>query len=233
MALAGKIAIVTGGTGGLGRVVVRGLLDAEATVLIPHREKEGEDPVLRGLQSLSPRIIAYAADLTVEGEVERFIDSVLARAGRIDILVHAAGAYAGGDRVEETPAAVWDRMMALNLRTAFLVCRGVLPSMRKQGFGRIITIGAMPAVRPSPNRAAYAVSKRGVITLTEVIAEEVKGTGITANVIAPGTILTDANREPGADTSAWVTPQEITRLILHLCSDDARLINGTTIRMFG
>ena len=233
MALAGKIAIVTGGTGGLGRVVVRGLLDAEATVLIPHREKEGEDPVLRGLQSLSPRIVAYAADLTVEGEVERLIDSVLRRAGRIDILVHAAGAYAGGDRVEETPAAVWDRMMALNLRTAFLVCRGVLPSMRKHGFGRIITIGAMPAVRPSPKRAAYAVSKRGVITLTEVIAEEVKGTGITANAIAPGTILTDANREPDADTSSWVTPQEITRLILYLCSDDARLINGTTIRMFG
>jgi len=233
MALAGKIAIVTGGTGGLGRVVVRGLLDAEATVLIPHREKEGEDPALRGLQSLSPRIVAYAADLTVEGEVERLIDSVLRRAGRIDILVHAAGAYAGGDRVEETPAAVWDRMMALNLRTAFLVCRGVLPSMRKHGFGRIITIGAMPAVRPSPKRAAYAVSKRGVITLTEVIAEEVKGTGITANAIAPGTILTDANREPDADTSSWVTPQEITRLILYLCSDDARLINGTTIRMFG
>jgi NAD(P)-dependent dehydrogenase (short-subunit alcohol dehydrogenase family) len=233
MALAGKIAIVTGGTGGLGRVVVRGFLDAEATVVVPHREKAGEDPVLRELQSLSPQIVAYAADLTVEAEVERFIDAVLRRAGRVDILVHAAGAYAGGERVEDTPTAVWERMMALNLRTAFLICRGVLPSMRKQGYGRIITIGAMPAVRPSPRRAAYAVSKRGVITLTEVIAEEVKGTGITANVIAPGTILTDANREPAADTSAWVTPQEITRLILHLCSDEARLINGTTIRMFG
>jgi NAD(P)-dependent dehydrogenase (short-subunit alcohol dehydrogenase family) len=101
--------------------------------------------------------------------------------------------------------------------------------------GRIVNIAAMPALVPSTKRAAYAVSKRGVAALTELIAEETKATGITCNAIAPSIILTEANVRamPGADAAKWVKPEEIAKLILFLCSSDARPISGNVIRMFG
>jgi NAD(P)-dependent dehydrogenase (short-subunit alcohol dehydrogenase family) len=110
-----------------------------------------------------------------------------------------------------------------------------LPSMRDRGFGRIITIGAMPALKPTAKRGPYQVSKRAVITLTESIAEEVKGTGITANAIVPSTIITPENVEsmPDADRSKWVSPEEIVALAAFLCTPEARSVNGNTIKIFG
>jgi NAD(P)-dependent dehydrogenase (short-subunit alcohol dehydrogenase family) len=107
--------------------------------------------------------------------------------------------------------------------------------MRKQGFGRIVSIAAMPALRPAPGRAAYAVSKGSIVTLTEAIHEEVKGSGITVNAIAPSTLLTEANKAsmPDADTTAWVPLSEVVALIHYLCSDEARSVSGNVIRIFG
>jgi NAD(P)-dependent dehydrogenase (short-subunit alcohol dehydrogenase family) len=115
------------------------------------------------------------------------------------------------------------------------MCRAVLPTMRSQELGRIVNIASMHALSPKPNAAAYAVSKRGVVTLTEAIAEETKGSGITANAIAPSLILTEANKKsmPGSDFSRWVTPEEIADTIFFLCSDGARSISGNVIKVFG
>ena len=126
-------------------------------------------------------------------------------------------------------------MISLNTTTAFLMSRACIPGMRAKGYGRIINIAALPAVRPTAERAAYAVAKRGVVTLTEVLHQELKGSGITVNAIAPGILLTEANRRsmPGADTTRWVTPAEIAQLILFLCSDDARSISGNTVMVTG
>jgi len=103
------------------------------------------------------------------------------------------------------------------------------------GFGRIVNIAAMPALLPAPRRGAYTVSKAGIVTLTEVIHQEVKGSAITVNAIAPSILLTEANRAsmPGADTSKWVPLSEVASLILYLCSDEARSVSGNTIRIFG
>jgi NAD(P)-dependent dehydrogenase (short-subunit alcohol dehydrogenase family) len=126
-------------------------------------------------------------------------------------------------------------MMAMNLKTTFLMCRAALPAMRKQLFGRIVNIASVHALVPKANASAYAVSKRGVVTLTEAVAEETKGSGITANAIAPSMILTEANKHsmPTADFSKWVTPEEIADTIVFLCSDGARSISGNVIKVFG
>jgi NAD(P)-dependent dehydrogenase (short-subunit alcohol dehydrogenase family) len=223
-----RTVIVTGGGGALGSVLVRRFLDVGARVAVPHHGKERP-------AALPAAVFARPADLTDATDVDGFARDAIASFGPIDILVNAAGGYEGGSRIEETSVGEWENMLNLNARTAFLMSRAVLPEMRRNRFGRIISIAAMPALRPAARKGAYAVSKRAVITLTETIAEEVKGSGVTANAIAPGIILTEANRQsmPDADVGRWVTPGEIASVVLFLASEDARSVNGTTLTMFG
>jgi NAD(P)-dependent dehydrogenase (short-subunit alcohol dehydrogenase family) len=163
------------------------------------------------------------------------MDGVMEKFGSIDFLINTAGGYIGGKQIEDVTVEEWDGIMNLNLKATFLACRGALRVMREKHFGRIVNIAAMTALTPAARKGPYAVSKRGVITLTETIAEEVRGTGITANAIAPSTILTEANKQsmPKADVSKWVTPEEIARLILYLCSDEARSISGNVFKIYG
>jgi len=231
--LSGKVAIVTGGAGALGAVLVGKLLASGAAVAIPlHRDGLLPAP-LRDVPS--DRLLAASADLTQESQVSAFVASVLGRWQRVDILVNAAGGYAGGRVVEEVSMSEWESMMSSNLQTAFLMSRAVLPAMRAQGFGRIISIAAMGGLSPGARRAPYQIAKRGVVTLTESIAEEVKGTGVTANAIAPSIILTEANKAsmPGGDFSRWVRPEDIGALILYLCSREAGAISGNAIKIYG
>ncbi len=223
-----KTAVVTGGTGALGAAVVQELVSCGLEVAVPVVPGHGA-PVT------SSHVRFHPADLRKEEDVSMFVRTIRSALGGIDVLVNVAGGYAGGRRVEETPVSEWDAMMELNLKTAFLMCRAVLPLMREEGFGRIVNIAAMPVIRPAAKKGAYAVSKGGVASLTEAIHEEVKGSGITVNAIAPSTLLTDANKAsmPDADTSAWVPPAEVARLISFLCSDEARSVSGNIIRVFG
>jgi len=231
--MASRVAIVTGGTGGLGQAVVKEFLAAGMAVAIP---VSTETKVGSSARSLSEgRTLTLRADLRSEAAVKGFIARVVEELGGVDYLVNLAGGYAGGNLLEDTSLEEWEGMMDLNLKTAFLMTRGVLPLMKGRHFGRIINISAMPALVPGARGAAYAVSKKGIAALTEVTHEEVKGTGITVNAIAPGIIVTDANRTsmPDADVSQWVTPEEISRLILYLCSVEARSVSGNVLRVFG
>lgn len=231
--MAKRVAIVTGGTGGLGQTVVRDFLAAGIPVAIPlstgNRATSGPEIFPGEGTFLRP------ADLRDETSVRTFIESAEQEFGQVDFLVNIAGGYAGGKSIEEITLEEWEGMLDLNLKTTFLMTRGVLPLMKKRGFGRIINIAALPAVVPSAKKAAYAVSKRGVVALTELTHEEVKGSGITVNAIAPGIIDTEANRKTMGekDAARWVTPAEISRLIQYLCSDDARPVSGNIIRAFG
>jgi NAD(P)-dependent dehydrogenase (short-subunit alcohol dehydrogenase family) len=229
-----ETAVISGGAGALGQVLVQEFLRRGYHVAVPTRPggttgQQGSD-VMAGAG-----VLKVSADLAREDDVRHFVDRVTQVFGMIGVLVNAAGGYAGGNLVEETSVEEWDRMLSTNLKSAFLLSRSVLPGMRARKFGRIVNIAAMSAVIPAPRRAAYAVSKRGVVTLTEILAEETRGAGITVNAIAPGTIRTDANIRsmPGADTGVWVSPEEIARLALFLCSDDGRSISGNVIRVSG
>jgi len=226
-------AIVTGGTGTLGRVVASALMNNGMRVAIPFR------PGSRG-EPLPPpgddgALFLRESDISTESGASAFVREAAEKFGGVGILVNCAGGYAGGEKIGEVSSATFEEMLTANLRTAFLMCSAVLPLMRNAKHGRIISIAAMAALAPAASRGAYAIAKRGVITLTETIAEEVKGTGITANAIAPSIIVTPANRAsmPSADASRWVTPEEIAALVLFLCSDDARSLSGNVLKVYG
>ena len=226
-------AIVTGGTGALGRVVASVLVNNGIRVAIPVRPGSALTSI--PAPGDGDRIIRRESDIATEEGASAFVRGIASEFGGVGILVNCAGGYAGGEKIGEVPLATFDGMLTVNLRTAFLMCGAVLPLMRKANHGRIVSIAAMAALAPAASRGAYAIAKRGVITLTETIAEEVKGTGITANAIAPSIIVTQANRAsmPRADVSRWVTPEEIAAIVLFLCSEDARSVSGNVVKVYG
>jgi NAD(P)-dependent dehydrogenase (short-subunit alcohol dehydrogenase family) len=235
MTFSGKTAIVTGGTGALGSECVKQLLELNLNVAIPYTSEQSLSKASGGVQHPSRNVLTLRTDLTKQNEVRGFVASVLKRFGSVEYLINTAGGYAGGNTIDQVNLEEWEGMLTKNARTAFLMSREVLREMLTKRFGRIVNIASMPALRPSAGKGPYAVSKRAVVTLTETIAEETRGSGITANAIAPSIILTEANRKsmPDADVSRWVTPQEIAQLAIYLCSDEARSISGNVVKIYG
>jgi NAD(P)-dependent dehydrogenase (short-subunit alcohol dehydrogenase family) len=141
----------------------------------------------------------------------------------------------GGQTVTETDLATWQRMLAMNLTSVFLCARAVSPLMTEQGSGKIIAVGARAGLHGAANMAAYSVSKGGVITLVEALAEELKEANVQVNCVLPSVIDTPANRRsmPGADPSHWVSPTEIARVILFLASDESDVVSGAAIPVYG
>ena len=231
----GKVAFVTGGTGGLGRVVCSALRDRGATVAIVYLHEEGLSSLPKSLRSSDDKLLLLKADVTDEQQVRSAFDQAIARFGTVDYLLNIAGGYMTRTPIAELSPEDWDHMMNMNLRSAFLCSREALKIMLKKGSGRIINISAMAGLKPSGRRGAYAISKGGVATLTKICADEVKGSGVTVNAIAPAIIATEANLRSasGDEASAWVKPGEIAELMLYLCSDSGRAINGAVINIYG
>jgi NAD(P)-dependent dehydrogenase (short-subunit alcohol dehydrogenase family) len=227
MQLNRRIVLVTGASGLLGRAVVPALRSAGASLAIPYHAPEPDAP-LRGLiGDGGPPVFAARANLFEPEEVRSFVRGTENSLGPVQVVVNLAGGYAGGKALEEHSIEEWDRMMTLNVRTAFLVIRETLPSMKRAGFGRIVNVSALPAIRSGAGRLAYAVSKRGVIALTEGLAEELKGSGVTVNAVAPSILRTSGDEGEGVLTS------DVAATILALCSPDQAAVNGNVIRMFG
>jgi NAD(P)-dependent dehydrogenase (short-subunit alcohol dehydrogenase family) len=226
-----RVAIVSGGTGALGTAVSRRLLSAGAVVCIPY----AVEAELQGLRAsldppLRPRLDAVRADVTDEGQFGKFVRGVLERHRRVDVLVNGVGGFAGGD-LASTTLADWQRMLTLNLTSAFIGCRGVLPAMIAARSGRIINIASRAVVPPGGGFIGYTVSKAGVITLTQALAQEVKRHGVTVNAVLPSTMDTPANRAamPDADRSSWVSPESVAEVIGYLASETASAVTGATI----
>jgi len=180
-------------------------------------------------------VLVHTADATQEGPVNDLVAAVIARWGRVDVLLNCVGEWMGGKRVWETEAETWDMVMALNLRAAFLLSRAVLPSMLQNGWGRIVHISSRMALEPQSLSVAYTISKMGLIRLTETLASEIKGTGVTANVIVPSFIDTPDSRAavPQVDFSRCVPAEAIAATMQFLCTDAARYVNGARIPMYG
>ncbi len=231
----GKTAIITGGTGALGSVVVKKFFDAGANIAIPYHSESSTKSLPKNVLEASDRLLLMQTDLSSHTQVGEFVEYVVRDFGSVHFLANIAGGYAGGTAIADVSLDEWESMMTMNLKTAFLMCREVLKPMTLQKSGRIVNIAAMPGLTSGAKKGPYAISKRAVITLTETIADELKGSGITANAIAPSVILTEANRHsmPNSDFGKWVTPEEIADLILFLCSDGARSMSGNVVKMFG
>jgi len=145
------------------------------------------------------------------------------------------GGFAGGQTVAATDDATWQRMLDMNLNSAFYAMRAALPALLAAGRGRIVAVGSKTAIEPVATLSAYGVSKAGLVALVRTLALELKGTGITANAVLPSVIDTPANRaaDPGADFSKWVAPESIAKLILWLASDATADVNGAVIPILG
>jgi NAD(P)-dependent dehydrogenase (short-subunit alcohol dehydrogenase family) len=230
-----RVVLITGATGALGSAVTREFAQTQARLALTGRSEQKLEHLMAETGLPAERALAVPADVTQADGVQALVEAIETHLGRVDALLNIAGGWRSGKPVGETSLKEWDHMLALNLHSAFLLSRAVVPSMVEAGWGRIVHISSRTAVAPRAKSAAYAVSKMGLITLTEVIAAEVKGSGVTANVILPSTIDTPANRAsmPKADPDKWVPPQRIAATMRFLCSDAAASINGARIPIYG
>lgn len=228
----GKQILLTGGTGGLGLGVTPVVLaQGAASVTIPyHSAHEVERLKSRLSPSELSRIRFVSADLTDEKGVQQLISNM----DRVDGLIHLVGGFAMG-KTAEYGYEQWRKDFDLNLHTAFLACKYSLQKMQQHGYGRIVTVGSRGAVQPGAQLASYCASKAGVVALTQVIAEETKGTNITANSVLPSVIDTPANRAAMGEENAnqWVKPESLAQVICFLASEAARDMRGAAIPVYG
>ena len=227
----GRVAIVAGGTGALGQSICLAFLSAGHTVCVPFAVPEETEALRARLGPAdAPRLDAAACDVTDETAVNRFVAGVVERHGRVDVLVNAVGGFAGGD-LASTSLTEWNRMLTLNLNTAVLGCRAVLPEMTRAGRGRIVNIASRAVVPPQGGFIAYTVSKSAVITLTQALAQEVRAHGITVNAVLPSTMDTPANRQamPEADRASWVSTDAVALVVAFLASDAAEAVSGAAV----
>jgi NAD(P)-dependent dehydrogenase (short-subunit alcohol dehydrogenase family) len=223
-----KTALITGANGGLGMHVTKALLEAGFAVV-------GLAPRIQQSDFDHPNFTALPASLDSLAAAKKAADTVIGRFGRIDVLAHLVGGFAGGQTVADTDDTTFQRMLDMNLNSAFHILRAVLPHMRKAGTGRIIAIGSRAAEAPGLTVGAYSASKAALVWLIRTVALENKDAGMTANVILPGTMDTPANRKamPSADTSEWVQPASIASLIVWLAGDAAKDVTGAAIPLYG
>ena len=231
----GRVVLVAGGTGGLGRAVSLAFLEEGAKVVATYR-KEGEFAELKKCGwPKADALEGAAVDVTDEGAVNGLVADIVSRYGRVDTLVNAVGGYAGGVKLWEMETKVFDTMLALNLRSGYALARGVLPTMLKQGHGSIVNVASKAAVDHGGWAGAYAASKAAAVALMDSLAGDLKGSGVRVNSILPSIIDTAANRQamPKADFAAWPKPEEIARVILFLCSDEASVVQGAAVPVYG
>ena len=222
----GKVIVVTGASGALGKVVAEVALARGARVA-------GVDYGTSQIAATPDRIEFGGVDLSDPAQAKKAIDAVASHFGRLDALVNIAGGFAF-ETVAEGDPKTWQRMHALNLLTALNASRSAIPHLTASASARIVNVGAMGALQAGSGMGAYAASKAGVHRLTEALAAEWKGR-ITVNAVLPSTIDTPANRAsmPKADFGKWVTPQELADVILFLVSDAASAVTGALLPVSG
>jgi NAD(P)-dependent dehydrogenase (short-subunit alcohol dehydrogenase family) len=220
----GKVVLISGASGGLGTFVTKRFLSAGATVVGASLHISKED-------FPEGNLVPLAMDFTKAPAVQTAVESVVSGYGKLDVLVHLLGGFAGGQTVAETDDATWERMQDLNLTSAFYVLRAAIPHLRKSGKGRIIVIGSLAAVEPHAGLGAYVTFKTALQMLVRTVALENKDAGLTANVILPGTMDTPANRKsmPSADASKWLQPGAVADVAFWLAGESTAHITGMSL----
>ena len=232
--------LVAGGTGGLGRAVSLAFVEAGARVIVTFQRPGDLDELKKAASAKLVKVEGaslegYAVDVTDEMAAGKLIDGIVERHGRLDCLVNAVGGYAGGVKLWELEAKVFEQQLTLNLRAGFVLAKTAARVMVKQGSGAIVNVASKASVDHAAGASAYAASKAAAVAMMDCLAADLKGSGVRANSIMPSIIDTPANRKamPEADFAKWPKPEEIARVILFLCSDEAKLIQGASVPVYG
>ena len=234
MSVRDRVAVITGAAGNLGTAVTTRFLAQGARVVASCLSPAEHDALCSAFPD-QPNLLAIAADVTVESDVERLMAEAHSQLGGPHLLLNLVGGYAAGTALADTDLATWDHMLSLNLKSVFLCCKHALRYMGPQDYGRIVAVSSKVAVDLPARSAAYAVAKAGVVTLVKCLADELKGTNVSVTAIMPSIIDTPVTRSarPKADCSKWVTPEQIAEVLLLLAGEEARTVNGAVLPLFG
>ncbi|HZU33333.1 MAG TPA: SDR family NAD(P)-dependent oxidoreductase [Candidatus Angelobacter sp.] len=232
--LKNKVALITGGTGGLGRAVTLAFLHEGASVIATYIKKDEAD-ALKDAVGPNALLEILPLDATDEAACRALVDGITARHGQVDILVNTIGGFAGGKTLWETDPKTYQLMMTLNVHAGYNMARAVVPAMLQKKNGAIVNIASKAAFDHAAGASAYAASKAAALALFDSLAADLKGSGVRVNSVLPSIIDTEPNRKamPNADFSKWPKPEEIAKVILFLCSDEARVIQGAAIPVYG
>lgn len=230
-----KIAVITGGTGGLGTALIGRLLRKDYRLAVSYLLPEEAERFERQFEVDDERLTIRRVDATNPEAVTGFMKEIAAELGAINVVCALVGGWAGGRDVEDTDDLRFERMIDLNLRSAFYTARAALPFLRSAGWGRLLLVGSRAAFDTPGGQAAFNVAKAGVVALAKTIASEIDGTGVTCNVLLPSVIDTPATRStaPYADYIKWPTPDEIAAVAEFLCGEESGVITGAAIPVFG
>jgi NAD(P)-dependent dehydrogenase (short-subunit alcohol dehydrogenase family) len=235
MSLEQRVAVITGATGALGSEAARVLASQGVSLVLLDRNTDKLAALSASLALSKARILTRTIDLLDPAATRSTAEEVSARFGRADILLHLVGGWTGGKTLVELPADDINFMLSQHLWTSFNVVQAFVPLLVKNGWGRVMMISSPFASHPVAKGGAYAIGKSGQEALMLSLAQELMGTGVTANLLLAKTI--DAKREkisnPSLENSTWTTPEELRSAILYLLSDEAGSVNGAKIPMYG
>jgi NAD(P)-dependent dehydrogenase (short-subunit alcohol dehydrogenase family) len=235
MRFSGSVVLVAGGTGALGRAVSLAFLQEGARVIATYRNQQELDSLRSAAEADGPLLEGRAVDVTDETSVRQLVDNIVTEFGQLDAVVNTIGGYTGGAKFWEVDTKIFEQMLTLNFRSGLLLARAAIPSMLKRRRGAIVNVASKAAIDHVAGVSAYAASKAGALAMIDSLAQDLKGTGVRANSVLPSIFDTEANRKamPGADFAKWPKPQDIARVILFLCSDDAKVIQGAAVPVYG
>jgi NAD(P)-dependent dehydrogenase (short-subunit alcohol dehydrogenase family) len=242
--------LISGGTGGLGRNLIKYFLNCNLKLIIVTYRSEKEMQSLKSELANAPSVkqqqksssssgsteIEYIqTDITNQEQVKNLISNIFERYGQIHVLVNLVGGYIGGKSIIELEVSEWDKMMDINLKSAFLISKNIMPKMIENRYGKLVHISSRTGIKAEGNDSAYAASKAGLVRFVESVSKEVKNYNININCILPTIIDTEDNRKamPNADFTKWLKPEDLSNVILFLCSDQSKLINGAAIPAYG
>lgn len=227
--------VMTGGTGGLGTALAKRLVTQDVrlavTYLLPNEATEFEEAI----ELDDDRLVLKRVDAANPSAVDEFMEEVADLWGPVHGLAALVGGWAGGRDIEETDDLRLERMLDLNLRSAFYTVRAALPHLQKAEFGRIVLVGSRAAIENPPGQAAFNMAKAAVMALGRSVAAELEATNVTASVLVPSVIDTPATRAtlPYADYVDWPTPDEIAGVADFLLTEEAGVMNGAMVPVFG
>jgi NAD(P)-dependent dehydrogenase (short-subunit alcohol dehydrogenase family) len=242
--LSGRVAVVTGASIGLGKAMAVALAAEGAHIALIARDREKLLALAADIRAAGGIAEAFPADVTSEEQVRRAGSDIVARFGQVNILINNAGINVRKS-VGDLTLEDWHRVMDTNVTSAFLMCRTLLPHMRGQGYGRIINMTSIMSHVSMPHRVSYSASKAALLGMTRALALELAPEGITVNGISPGPFITEMTRPLLEDAAVsrqmvaniplgrWGKPEEVGKLAVYLCSEDAAFITGTDILIDG